>query len=317
MAVGIYSQLSDYIAQVRVLIHDPNSSDYSDAQLTTIINEMRIRVAQELRCCKQFLTGLNTISQQETYPLSGFVGGVIVNAGGTNYATATTASFINAVGDTTGSGAAAAVTVVSGVITQILMTNWGGGYTLTPTLTLQNVGSGSGANLSVIAGLGIIDVLQMTCLWNGAPSSLSVTYNWLSFGVFQAFCRMYRQFFSNPGAFTVHYGTISPTSRTQLAQRVFMFPIPNQAFPLEIDALTLPVALALATDVDYQLIPPWNDAVQYLAAQKCYLGLQQYSQADEMLSLYRGRLMTLPTGYARRVHSFYRTFKYQAKRLLG
>ncbi len=306
--LGSYFQVQDYINQVRFLIHDKNASDYTDADLISFINSARLRTAQDIRCLRQFITGLNTISQQESYPLNGWVGGIIVTAPGANYATTTTAVFAGG----GGSGAAAQVLVDGGKIVGINMTNWGGGYTSTPTLTLANVGSGSGATFNVVAGLMIHDILTMTVLWNGAPapqSSLAVTFDWLPFGAFQAFCRAYRGTFSNPGAYSVHYGTTSPTMQQADARAFYIYPIPNQAYTLEMDVSILPNPLAALTDVDYQIVTPWNDAVQYFAAHLAFLGLQQFAQAGAQKGLYDGRCRELPaTGFVRRIHNFYRSF---------
>ncbi len=306
--LGAYAQGGDYVAQVRSLIHDPSASDLTDAQILTLVNNARLRTAQDLRVCRQFISGLNTISQQETYPLNGWVGGVIVTNGGANYANGTTAVFTGG----GGSGAAATVIVSGGVVMGINMTNWGGGYTSTPSLALANVGSGSGATFQVVAGLMIHDILTMTVLWNGAPapqSSLAVTFDWLPFMAFQAFCRAYRGTFSNPGAYTVHYGTTSPTMQTADARAFYIYPIPNQAYTLEMDVSILPSPLQALTDVDYQIVTPWNDAVQYFAAHLAFLGLQQFAQAGSLKGIYESRCRELPaTGYVRRVHNAYRSF---------
>jgi hypothetical protein len=299
-----YFQLSDYIAQVRVLIHDPSASDYTDAQLTTMINTARVRAATDLRCVRQFITGLNTITQQESYPLTGFCGGIVVQNGGTGYAVTDTVTLAGG----GGSGATASLVVSGGVIQAVNMTNWGGAYATRPALTIHTT-TGSGAVLVPIVGANILDIMMMTVLWNGPPSSLAVTFSWLPFNVFQAFCRAYRGAFSNPGAWAAHYGPVSPLSPQADARAFYMYPIPNQAYPLEMDVLTTPSALALAADVDYQLINPWNDAVQYFAANLAFLGLQNYAAADAMENRYQRRCRELPaTGFARRVHSFYRSF---------
>lgn len=308
--LGSYFTTADYISQVRNLIHDASASDFTDSQLIPFINNARLRTAQDLRCVRQFIQGLNTISQQETYPLNGFVGGMQVLNGGQNY----TNPVITFTGGG-GTGAAAQAIVVNGVITNIFMTNWGGGYTSTPIGTLIDP-TGTGATFNVIAGLMINDILTMTVLWNGPPSALAITFDWLPFSAFQAFCRAYRATFSNPGAYTVHYGTTSPTMQTGDARAFYLYPIPNQPYYLEMDVAVLPNNLVTISDVDYQIVPPWNDAVQYFAAHLAFLSLQQYAQSGVMKGLYDGRCKELPaTGYARRVHSFYRLYAKLIRRM--
>lgn len=310
--LGIYSQLSDYTSQVQLLLHDQSASDYSVASLVPIINNARLRTATDCRCVGQFIQGLNTITQQESYPLSGFVGGMNVLNGGANYTNPT----ITITGGG-GTGAACQAIPLSGALTtnNTNMVSWGGGYTSVPTVTVTDP-TGSGAVLQPVTGLGILDIATMTVLWNGPPSALAVTFSWLPFGAFQAFCRAYRGVFSNPGAWTAHYGTTSPTSPQADARQFFMYPIPNQPYPLEMAVATLPVNLVNQTDVDYQIQSPWNDAVQYFAAHLALLGLHQWAAATVMKTLYDNRLKELPaTTFSRRVHNFYRSFRALAGRI--
>lgn len=312
MAVGRYYQTSDYITDVRRLIHDLSASDYTDAGLIPIINQARDRVAEDCRCVRQFITGLNTITNQEAYPLTDFVGGYALTSGGTNY----TNPSVALVGGG-GVGAAAVATQTSGVLTNISAANWGGGYTSTPGVTISDP-TGSGAAATAIAGTNILDLYLMTALLSGTanPSTLALTFNWLPFDAFQAFCRSYRATYGWPGAFTVHYGPVNPLSQTANAQAVYLFPIPNQVMPLEWDAITLPNALENTATVDYWIVRPFTDAVQYHAAHLAFLGLQQYAQAQAMLGLYEGRCRQLSaTVRARRVHNYYYSYRARMRRV--
>jgi len=167
------------------------------------------------------------------------------------------------------------VLVTSGAIAQINMTNWGGGYTAPVTAALTNIGSGTGASISPVTGLNIHDILQVTVLWGAQQSSLAPTMSWLPWGAFQAFCRAYRATNANPGAFTVHYGTTSPLSPQADARRVYLYPIPNQPYTMEWTFGAADAAGQTKPTPDYQIVSPWNDAVQYMAAHLAYLGLQQ------------------------------------------
>ncbi len=61
------------------------------------------------------------------------------------YSAATTVVFTNATGDTTGTGAAATVTVSGGFITAVTITNPGTGYTLPPLVSFVDPAGGAGA----------------------------------------------------------------------------------------------------------------------------------------------------------------------------
>lgn len=278
------------------------------------MNKARFRVAQDCRCVRQFIAGLNTISQQETYPLTDFVGGLAVTAAGSNYSNPTL-SFAGG----NGVGAAGVTSAAGGVLqaSETYMTNWGNTYTSPPAVTINDP-TGSGGAISAINGTSILDLYLITALLSGSanPATLSLTFNWLPFDAFQAFCRAYRAQFGWPGAYTVHYGPTTPLNQTSMAMSVYLFPIPNQVMPMEWDAITLPNALPLTTTVDFQVVPPWNDAVQYFAAHYAFLGTQQFAQANAMLQLYQGRCRELPaTVRARRVHSFYRTYARTIRRM--
>lgn len=315
--LGRYYQGSDYVSDVRSLIHDPSASDYSDSQLLGFVNKARFRVAEDCRCVRQFIAGLNTIEQQETYPLTDFVGGLALTAPGAAYSAPTLAFSGGG-----GSGAAGVTGITSGGAldpAQTFMTNWGNSYTSAPTVTI-NDGSGSNGAISAINGTSILDLYLITALLSGAanPSSatLSLTFNWLPFDAFQTFCRAYRKQYDWPGAYTIHYGPTTPLQQQAMAMTVYLFPIPNQAMPMEWDAITLPAPLPTTTSVDYQVVAPWYDAVRFNAAAEAYLGIQNWEAAAAMDMRYEMRVRQLgSTARARRVHSFYRLYQRTVRRL--
>lgn len=310
--LGRFYQGSDYVSDARTLIHDPSASDYTDAQLLGIVNKARFRVAEDCRCVRQMISGLNTITQQEQYPLTDFVGGLALTAPGINYSNPTL-SFSGG----GGAGVAGAVTQSGGALTGPYVTNWGNTYTSAPGVTISDP-TGSGGAISAINGTSILDLYLITILesFPAASASLAPTLNWLPFDAFQAFCRAYRGTYSWPGAFTIHYGPTTPLQQTSIQWTVYMYPIPNQVMPMEWDAITLPNALPTTAAIDYQVVPPWTDAVQFYAAHYAYLGVQNWAAAAQMLNLYMARTRELPsTARARRVHSFYRLYAKTIRRM--
>src|SRR6202142_2955185 len=104
--------LSDYITQVQFLVHDQTNADFSQSELTAVINNARTVVAEDFQCCRQtFLSAptkapnisaynpVSVIQNQELYPLVGANGqnGIVVGAnisnGGSGYSPATTVTF--------------------------------------------------------------------------------------------------------------------------------------------------------------------------------------------------------------------------------
>lgn len=303
--------LQDYINQVRLLVHDTNSSDFTDATLIQFINQARTRVAMDTHCVRGFLSvtggsALNTIAGQENYSYSGAIGGVTVTNGGSNY-TNPSITFTNAAGDT-GTGAAASAVVTNGVITGINMTNWGQGYGKAPTANIVGGGgSAATANATVLAN--ILDILSITVLW-GAER---IFHGYLPFSPFQALCRQLTFNESVPSIFTLHQGIL----------QAFLFQIPDQAYTMEWDILTLPTPLVSNTDIDSQVISPWNDAVQLFACHLCHLSLQNTQLADyfytgkkQQPGKYDSRIMQLPaTAFSRRVYNPYRTYAKRWRRM--
>lgn len=253
-------QLQDYISQCRNLVHDPNAADFSNATLTTFANTARTRVALDTQCVQTYLAGLNTIPQQEQYPLTGFVGGVVLTSGGSKYTNPT--ATVTGGG---GTGAAVLFTTTAGVITAASMSNWGTGYTSAASIAVTDA-TGSGAALTPVMGLNILNWLQpIDILWG----SLRVNFDYLPFITFNTYARAYTAMFSRPGCFTVHLGN----------QTVFLYPLPDQVYPMAPNVSILPSPLVNLTDVDTQVITPWSDAVQYFMAFLCMASLQRMVEA--------------------------------------
>lgn len=304
-------QLQDYINQVRAIIHDTNGSDFTDATLINFINQARTRVAMDCHCVRGFLSvtggsALNTIAGQENYSYSGTVGGVTVTGGGTNY-TNPIITFTNAAGDS-GVGAAASAVVNSGVITGINMTNWGQNYGLAPTVNIAD-SAGHGATATATVLTNILDILSITVIW-GAER---IMHGFLPFSNFQALCRQLTFNESVPSIFTLHQGIL----------QTFLFQIPDQAYTMEWDILTLPSPLTTNTQVDTQIVLQWTDPVQLYAAHLCHASLGNYSMADYWYTgkqtnpgKYDSRIVQLPkTSFSRRVFNPYRTYLKRWRRM--
>lgn len=304
--------LQDYLNQIRLLIHDTNSSDFTDSTLTNFINQARQRVALDCHCVRGFLSvtggnALNTVAAQENYTYNGTIGGVTVTNGGSGFTSAPTISFTNAVGDT-GTGAAATAVITGDAVTAINMTNWGTGYGAAPTVNITG-GGGSGVTATATLLNNVIDIISITVLW-GAER---IMHGYLGFSAFQTLCRQLTFNESVPSIYTLHTGI----------QQAFLFQIPDQAYTMEWDILTVPNALVNASDVDTQVIAPFSDAVQLYAAHLCFASLGNYSMADywytgraENPGKYDSRIRQLPKQmFARRIYNPYRTYMKRWRRM--
>jgi hypothetical protein len=282
--------LSDYITQVRELVHDLNGNDWTDGELTTHINGARQRVALDTHCVRSFIINLQAIANTETYPMTGGVGGVTVTAGGTLYTSAPTVTFTGG----NGTGAAATATVSGGAVTAITMTAWGSGYTSAPTVGFTG-GGGSGAAATAIVPVQVIDILGISCIWG----LMRYTLNWLPFSPFQAFCRANTSTTSRPGVWAMY----------EQQQVIYLYPIPDQTYTMEWDTVSLPNDLSSGSDVDTQVLLPWADAVKYYAAHVALLKLQNFAQAEYLHRKYQARVKEIiNTKRDRRDPNVYRTW---------
>ena len=78
--------------------------------------------------------------------LTGSVGAIAVGVGGTGYSQSTTVVTISAPDNAGGIQATATAVVAAGVVTSIVVTSGGTGYTTVPTVTITNSGAGTGAD---------------------------------------------------------------------------------------------------------------------------------------------------------------------------
>lgn len=69
--------LNTYITQCRRMLHDANGAMWPDSELTDYINEARNRIAQDTKCLRQVVTGVNLPAGQETYVPQTVLGGTL------------------------------------------------------------------------------------------------------------------------------------------------------------------------------------------------------------------------------------------------
>lgn len=284
--------LSDYITQVRTLVHDTSGNAFTDTLLTSNINSARNRVALDFHCVRSFFTSLNTIVGQETYPLTGGVGGVDLTAPGMNY----TAPVVTIGAPPAGGVQATAVAVLSGPapspLVGINMTAWGLGYVAAPSVTITD-STGTGAAGIATAFVNVYDINSITIIWGNQR----IVCNYYPFTRFQAFIRANRTWQMRPGAWTIH----------EAAKIFFLGPVPNDVYPMEMDVLNLPNPLVSASDTDTQITLPWNDCVQFYASYLSLIGLQNYEQAEYWMKQYKRRQMEITnTSFDRRMTNVYR-----------
>ena len=320
-------QLSDYITQLQFLLHDQANADFSPAELTNAINNARTATALDFHCCRavflsppasignpRFYTPVSLIENVEAYPLNGAPGnsngGVVVGAtvtnGGANYSATTTVSF--AAGPTGSVQALGSPVITNGVITSINVTQWGTGYlpalpgsTGVPAITIVD-GGGSGAAATAVMFNSVFNIISISNIWGNQRYMLKFR----GFTLFQAYMRSQLFFSSRPIIWTIH----------EQAGFVIIAPPPDQAYQTEWDTLVQPQPLVNPTDFETQILPPYNDAVQYYAASYCLNKLQNFGQAEYMLKLYSARVpkIIIGAGGVRIPNPYHKTFQRRVSR---
>lgn len=128
-----------------------------------------------------------------------------------------------------------------------------------------------------------------------AALSVAMIYNGYRYTVAQYPFTVYQGFVRN---YPQQYRYV-PTIYSQYGQGVsgslYLYPLPSHTYQFETDCLCLPTDLL--DDGDYEAIPsPWQDAVPYMAAQLCYLELQNFNYARAMMELYNERVRRYSDG---------------------
>lgn len=313
--------LSGYTAQVQFLIHDQTNADFSQTELTNAINNARTAVALDFHCVRELHLApppnaplstlyrpVSLITNVEAYPLRGANGnnsqivGINVTAGGANYTPATTLTF--AAGPAASVQATGAPIITNGAITGVNMSAWGQGYdplTL-PAVTITDSGGGSGATAFAVSFYNVINPISISNIWGNQRYMLKFR----GFTLFQAYMRSQTTFNSRPIIWTIH-------EQTGL---VLIAPPPDQPYTSEWDAIALPLPLVNTTDPDNQVVPPWDDAVQYYAAMLCLNKLQNFEQANHYLQLYSARVpkIIIGAGGVRIPNPYHKTFQRRVSR---
>lgn len=257
-------QLQDYINDVQELVHDVSQSSWPLARVISRINDARLEVSRDMHCVRTNVTGVQLLVGQEIYnlggvpgasatPFGGAVAGGTVTAGGTGYSNPTAPLTFSAppAGGITAQGFA---NTAGGIVQSITMTQWGQNYNVAPTITVG--GGGTGAVVVPVTLFNVLCVCGISFIWNGERRSLK----YLEFPLFQAYARMWTQFFNAPPGVFNHF-------RQTNQQLIYIQPPPDQLYLAEWDVIRLSSPLANTTDVDVDLVDPWCRAVQHKAAE--------------------------------------------------
>jgi len=281
--------LSGYITQVRRLLHDANANFYTDQQLTDYINAARARTVRDTGCLRSIQV------TQSPAPVA-----APLNSATATNPTVWTASTPYSLNDfvfsnifiyqvtLAGTSGTTAPPYPSGTTNYPPSTQFTDG-----TCGLTYVGNVEQIPYSTLPqGANTLDILNVNLYWGNSR----VPLNYLPWTDFNARMRFWQNYIGRPEAFSI-YGQ----------NTIYIGPIPDQIYQLEIDTVILPTDMTLAAPtVADTITDPYTSCPQYYAAYSAKYYEQSFGEAEIFKQEYINNARSvLNTTFTRRIPSAY------------
>jgi hypothetical protein len=276
--------LSSYLTEVQRLLHDANSVFWSTQELTDYINDARERVARDTGC-------LRTLQITATPISSTGVAATVWTSG----ATVTAGQFIF-------NNIFIYSVVTSGTLSTTAPPYPAAGYTFPPstpftdgTATLQYSGPAEIIPYGILTNGTTLDILNVNIYWGNSRIPL----RYLPWSNFNAQLRYWQNYVGRPVCFSV-YGQ----------NTIYIGPVPDQAYVVEIDSTILPSSLSATNpNVTDQITDPYTTPVAFYAAYKAKYKEQSYGEAEIYKQEYLKQVnAVLNSTFTRRIPDPYSTF---------
>lgn len=288
--------LQSYLTDVQRLLHDANLNFYTQQQLTDYINSARERVVRDTGCLRQIVV-TQTPTVQGGTPTA-WVANTAVTAGsyvfsnifiyqyqtsGTSsstapaYPTASTNNYTNYPPSTT---------FADGTATLLYVGNC-------EIITYENLTSIlSTMPLSTTTGNTVLDIVNINLYWGNTR----VPMDYLSWSDFNARLRFWQNYIGRPLAFSIYS-----------QNRIYIGPVPDQIYQVEIDCVLLPNPLSLSTStVQDSINDPYSSAVKFYAAYLAKYYEQSFGEAEIYKQEYTKQITSIiNTIYTRRIPTIY------------
>lgn len=248
--------LSSYITDVQRLLHDANSVFWSTTELTDYINQARERVVRDTGCLRTIQSTYTPVSTTGAAAISWAEGTVVV------------------AGDYVFSGIFVYQVITGGVLPSDVPPYPYGNQAYPPSTTFF-VGSielqyDSPCEIipyaSLPEGLQTLDVLNVNLYWGNSRIPL----RYLPWTNFNAQLRYWQNYVGRPVCFSI-YGQ----------SQIYIGPVPDQSYAVDLDTVILPTALTLANPNEVDPInDPYTNPVPYYAAYKAKFKEQSYGEAE-------------------------------------
>ena len=248
--------LTSYISEVRRLLHDANGNFWDDAELTDYINSARERVVRDTGCLRTLQITQTPISSSGNVATI-WAANTAVNTG--DYLFSNIFIYEVTAGGTTGDTAPPYPASGSTFPPTAPFTNG--------TATLQYSGPAELVNYAAMPnGQYTLDIMNVTIYWGNSRIPL----RYLPWSNFNAQLRYWQNYVGRPICFST-YGQ----------GQIYIAPVPDQSYYMEIDTVILPTALTTAapSTVD-TIVSPYTTPVAFYAAYKAKYKEQSYGEAE-------------------------------------
>ena len=281
--------LSNYLTQVEYLLHDANNNFWTVDQLTGYINEARSQLVRDTGCLRTVQNTSTPIASSNPYlstntnttPATPWVASTAVTAG--QYVFSNIYIYQYQTSRTSGTAAPAYPTG----------TNIFPPTTTFPdgTATLLYVQNAEIIPFQALPqGINTVDILNINLYWGNSR----IPMRYLPWSDFTSQLRYWQNYIGRPICFSV-YGQ----------QQIYIAPVPDQSYYIELDTVILPQPLTTLSQVD-TILDPWSTAVQYYAAYKAKFYEQSYGEAEIFQQQYNKKVLNvLNSTYTRRIPNPY------------
>jgi hypothetical protein len=274
--------LSGYITEVRRLLHDANGNFYSDSELTDYINEGRQHTVQDTGCLRKL-----QVTQTPTTPVAGgrnptpFAANTYYNQD--DYVFSNVYIYrVTTAGTSDDSGIPYPTTNLA--------------YPPTTEFFVGGVGLTYAGPVEIINyaalpdSLYTLDILNINIYWGNSRIPL----RYMPWSQFNADVRFWQNYIGRPVVFSV-YGQ----------GQIYIAPVPDQVYPMELDTVVQPTPLVTSLEVD-EIKEPYSSCVKFYAAYIAKYKEQSYGEAEIFKQEYiKAVQQVLSTTFTRRLPSAY------------
>jgi hypothetical protein len=276
--------LNSYITEVRRLLHDANGNFYSDSELTDYINGARERVARDTGCLRKL-----QVSQTPIAPV-GYSGEPVAWAANTavnvnDLLFSNIFTYVVTVAGTTGDDPPPYPDYNNAYPPSTAFANG--------TASLQYVGNCEIIPFGSLPEAGqTLDILNINVFWGNSRYPLS----YMPWTQFNAQLRYWQNYIGRPVAFSI-FGQ----------NQIYISPVPDQVYTIEVDTTILPLPLVNGAEVD-SIIDPYTTPVAYYASYTAKFKEQSYGESEIFYQQYVSKVRSvLNTTFTRRMPDPYST----------